>query len=166
MASPNFMALVKGRDVDGLRGSFVPAASVPPILITAATTLTAAAHAGRTMAFNVAAGVTVTLPPAKGTGAVYRFVVLTTVTSSNDVIQVGNTTDIMQGTINQTVAAATDLGGYGTAADSDTITLNGSTKGGIKGDWIELTDIAAGLYLVAGSVSTTGTAATPFSAAV
>ena len=38
------------------------------INIAAATTLTAGTHAGRLMRFNVAAGVTVTLPAATGTG--------------------------------------------------------------------------------------------------
>lgn len=58
------------------------------------------------------------------------------------------------------------VNGWETAADSDTITLNGTTTGGIKGDMIVLTDCAADLWSVQMFGSSTGTEATPFSAAV
>ena len=52
-------------------------------------------------------------------------------------------------------------------ADEGTITLNGTTTGGVnKGDWIELEDIASGVWGVAGTITGSGTEATPFSAAV
>jgi hypothetical protein len=44
--------------------------------------------------------------------------------------------------------------------------MDGSTKGGIKGDIIELEDIAADTWSVRVMGSATGTEATPFSAAV
>jgi hypothetical protein len=54
-----------------------------------------------------------------------------------------------------------------TAADSDTITLNGTTTGGLSvGDYIELIDIATNKWLVLGFTTTSSTEATPFSAAV
>jgi hypothetical protein len=55
---------------------------------------------------------------------------------------------------------------FETAADSDTITANGSTKGGIKGESIELIDMASNTWWVRVMGSATGTEATPFSAAV
>ena len=50
-----------------------------------------------------------------------------------------------------------------TAAPSTTITLNGSTKGGLAGDFIDLEDVAANQWSVRGLTAITGTAATPFS---
>jgi hypothetical protein len=55
---------------------------------------------------------------------------------------------------------------FETAATSDTITLNGTTTGGIKGDRVEIEDIATNLYYVRVVGSATGTEATPFSATV
>lgn len=134
--------------------------------LTAATlTVTANEHAGRVITVNRAAGSTVTLPAATGSGNRYEFIVGTTVTSNNLVIQVvGN--DIMTGLATFAADGGDTLVGFETAADSDTITMNGSTKGGIKGDRIELIDIAADTWFVRVVGSATGTEATPFSAAV
>lgn len=134
--------------------------------IAAALTLTEADHAGRTGRFNIAAGVTVTLPRATGSGAKYRFVVQVTVTSVNDVIKVANTDDSMVGTIYMSQDSADTNVTFDIAADDDTITMNGSTKGGIKGDIIEIEDVATGLFFVLAHLKGTGTEATPMSAAV
>ena len=55
---------------------------------------------------------------------------------------------------------------FETTSTSDTITMNGSTKGGIVGDLIELIDADSGFWQVRVIGSATGTEATPFSAAV
>ena len=44
--------------------------------------------------------------------------------------------------------------------------MDGSEKGGIKGDHWEIVDIASGLFHVRGFITQSGTEATPFSAAV
>ncbi|MDE4621732.1 hypothetical protein [Sinorhizobium meliloti] len=138
-----------------------------PISATAATlALTLATHASTTVVANRAAGITMTLPAATGTGAKYKVVVGTTVTSNNLIIQVANATDVMTGAASLAQDAADTGVTFETAADSDTITMNGSTKGGIKGDIIELEDIASGLWSVCIAGTGTGTEATPFSAAV
>ncbi|QRY69178.1 hypothetical protein JVX98_13235 [Ensifer sp. PDNC004] len=141
--------------------------SLQPINVTAATlAVTRKTHAGATIVASRAAGITMTLPAATGTGAKFKVVVNTTITSNNLIIQVANGTDVMTGT----ALVAQDAGDtsviFETAADSDTITMNGSTKGGIKGDIIELEDVASGLWSVSVSASGTGTEVTPFSAAV
>lgn len=136
-----------------------------PISITANVTLTQKDHAGRALVFNSADGDTVTLPAATGTGDIYIFVIGTTVTSNNDIIQVANATDIIQGVI----VMATDTGGITVPAGSadDTITMNGTTKGGVIGGLIVLQDAASGLWaILAGQLPTSGAEATPFSAAV
>lgn len=138
-----------------------------PINVTAATTLDRNVHAnGPIIKFNDADGATLTLPAASGTGDRYRFLVAVTVTSNSDIIQVANATDVMTGVILTCQDSADTVVGWETASTSDTITLNGTTTGGIKGDYIELEDVASGLWRVLGHTSATGTEATPFSAAV
>lgn len=131
-------------------------------------TLTAAAHAGKTIALNTATGSVVTLPAATGSGAVYRFLVTALATSNSHIVKVADANHTMKGTI-ELVDADTPgtVTGFVTASDSDTITLNRSTTGSVTvGEWIELTDIAANTFAVRGVLSNTGSGATPFSAAV
>lgn len=134
---------------------------------TAATlTVTASSHAGRTVLLDRAAGQAVTLPAAAGTGNSYRFFVATTITSNSTTIKVADATDIMAGAAivaNDSDASASI---FETAADSDTITFDGSTTGGIKGATVELQDVAANLWSVRIVGAATGTEATPFSATV
>ena len=136
------------------------------VSVTADVTLTSASHAGRTMVLDVASGATVTLPAATGTGNVYKFFVKTTVTSNDYIIQVASADDTMAGVA--VVANDSDASAsiFETAATSDTITLDGSTTGGILGGQIELQDVASGVFSVAIRQAATGTEATPFSAAV
>ncbi len=70
----------------------------------------------------------------------------------------------MQGAIGM----STDAAGVTipTASTSDTITLNGSTTGGVKGSHVELQDVASGVWRVSGFLVSTGAEATPFSANV
>lgn len=135
-----------------------------PISLTASATL-GPTHANTVLMLNAAAGMTLTLPAATGSGYRYTMVVGTTVTSNSVVIQVtGN--DTMTGVAMSAADGGNTVNGWETAADSDTITLDGSTTGGIKGDRIELIDCAADLWSVVINSSSTGTEATPFSAAV
>ena len=134
------------------------------IAVTAATTLDADAYAGRTINLNSTTGRTLTLPAATGSGATFTIFVGATVSSGSHVIQVANATDVIQGVL----GVATDAAGVNipTAAASDTITMNGSTTGGVRGSMVELQDVASGIWSVRGALVSTGTEATPFSAAV
>jgi hypothetical protein len=138
-----------------------------PINITSATfTLTKEAHSGTTLTVNRAAGSTLTLPASAGDGSEFDIFVGTTITSNNLVVQVANSSDIMSGTaLNAQDAGDTEII-FETAATDDTITLNGSTKGGIKGDRIKLRDVSLNVWAVSVIGSATGTEVTPFSAAV
>jgi hypothetical protein len=135
-----------------------------PITVTASLTLDEDTHGGAWVNLNAAAGLTVTLPASAGKGTIYKLFVMTTVTSNNYVVQVANATDIMQGGI----AMSTDISGTNllTAATTDTITMNGSTTGGLKGTWLTFEDASPGIWVLSGFVVTTGTEASPFSAAV
>lgn len=133
---------------------------------TAATlTVTEADHDSKVVTLNRAAGIAVTLPAASGSGTKLQFIVGTTVTSNSTTIKVVGD-DTMTGLALLAQDAADTAVAFETAADSDTITLNGSTTGGIKGDCIELIDVAADLWWVRVVGSATGTEATPFSATV
>jgi hypothetical protein len=137
-----------------------------PFNHTASATLNRNTHSEVVNTINAAAGLTLTLPAASGSGDTYLFYVGTTVTSNDVIIRVANASDTMSGLAMLAQDAADTAVVFETAASSDTITLNGSTKGGIVGDSITLTDVAANKWSVMVSGSATGTEATPFSAAV
>ena len=136
-----------------------------PIPLTASQTLTRS-HAGTELVINAAAGLTITLPAATGTGDEYTFIVGTTVTSNSAIIRVANATDVMTGVAVQAADGGSTSNAWETATDSDTITLNGSTTGGIRGDKIVLRDYAAGFWQVELTGAATGTESSPFSATV
>ena len=149
-----------------LTGSFLPA--IHTFVATDAVTITE--HAGRTLLLGEVGGnaaLTLTLPAATGTGAVYKFIVSVTNTS-NYKIQVADATDTIDGIMLYLDEDGTAITGFPTVAASDTITLNGGTTGGIIGDYLELIDIATNQYHVRGvmRVPAGSNPATPFSAAV
>lgn len=132
--------------------------------------ITVAAHNGKTLLLDTAAGSTVTLPAATGSGAKFRFLVTVIATTNSHKVQVANSTDVMIGMI-QTISddAGNPVKGYtaDATAGADTITLNRTTTGStVKGEWIEVEDVASGIWAVRGTTASTGTEATPFTAAV
>jgi len=165
MSNPAFYSLVNdGRLTGNVIGAVL---ATGPVAVTGATlTVTSEVHAGRTIVISAAAGCAVTLPAATGTGSVYRFVIGTTITSNSTTIKVNNATDVMAGrafVISDNSAAVL---GYATTSTSDTITLNGTTLGGLVVDHIEIIDAITGTYAVRVFTAATGTEATPFSATV
>jgi hypothetical protein len=138
-----------------------------PVAITAATlTLNQNTHADVSVVVNRAAGSVLTLPAAYGSGCKYSILVGTTITSNNLIIQVANGSDVMTGNALSAQDAGDTALAFETAVDTDTITMNGTTKGGVKGDRIELEDVGPNLWAVNIFGSATGTEVTPFSAAV
>ena len=165
MSNKSFYSLVnEGVLLGDMNGSVL---STPPVSVTGATlTCTKDVHAGRTTVISAVAGCAVTLPAATGTGSVYRFIIGSTITSNSTTIKVANATDVMTGrafVVSDNTAAVL---GFATAAASDTITLNGTTLGGIVGDHIEIIDAITGTFAVRVFTAATGTEATPFSATV
>ena len=133
--------------------------------VTASTlTVDEATHEGKIITLNRAAGIAVTLPAATGSGGIYRFVIGTTFTSSATIKVTGD--DVMTGTAVYLADAGDTTVGFETAADTDTITFNGTTTGGYKGTLVELVDIAADTWYVRVLGSATSSEATPFSATV
>lgn len=132
-----------------------------------ALTLTQDVHQDKIITMShTAAASTVTLPAATGTGDKFTFIV-GAVNTNNHVIQVANSTDVMEGMALIAQDSANSIVAFESASTSDTITLNGTTTGGAAiGDRVEVIDMASGKYHVLAHLTGTGTEATPFSAAV
>ena len=139
------------------------------VTLTATDAITVAEHAGRILLMGEVGGdaaATFTLPAATGSGAEFQFIV-SVVNTSNYIIKVADATDTIDGSVILHQDSANTVASFNTAADSDTITLNGSTQGGVSiGDEITLIDIASNQYMVKGVLTGSGTEATPFSASV
>ena len=97
-----------------------------------------------------------------------KFTIINSITNTGDlVVQVANATDVMTGMATIVDTDSSDnMEGFMTASTSDTITLNGSTTGGVTHARIECTVLASGKYAVEVFTGGTGNLATPFSAAV
>lgn len=137
--------------------------SIKPTNITATTySLTEWEHSGKVVTLDLAAGQAGTLPAATGSGAKFTLFVATTYTGSATV-KVANASDTMAGSA---IIDGTTSTMFQTAATSDTITMNGSTTGGLLGTQIVLEDVAANVWKVSMLGNGSGTEATPFSATV
>lgn len=125
--------------------------------ITAETTLTYADHVGRIMEINDADGA-ITLPTITSDtiGATYTFFVGTDCTDC-DILTDG--TDKFVGSL---AVAGTATKAFAPAAANDVISMNGTTTGGDRGSYVQITAIALLEYMVQGTLVGSGTAATPF----
>lgn len=141
--------------------------SQTPVVLTATGAITMAAHEGRPLLMGASgAALTFTLPAATGLGSRYLFAV-SVVNTSNYLIKVPTGSQVMKGTIlgASTTDSATDAARtWASGTTDDTITLNGTTTGGVKvGDWIEFIDMSATFWFVRGFVTQSGSEATMFS---
>jgi hypothetical protein len=134
------------------------------VVDTTATTLsvTATQNAGKVLTISTTAAIAISLPPATGTGDSYKFVIEVAATATSSTIKAAGS-DVMQGVAWALTTASANVIGYPTTATSNTISLNGTTLGGVVGDFIELTDIKTGIWSVKIFDQPTGSTATPFS---
>jgi len=148
-----------------------------------ATSLTVASHAGRIVHNNAAGAVTYTLPAINANsdsavagpgadpnnlsniGATFEIFASITKTGSL-IVQVANANDVMVGGAKFIDDTSDNMVGFETASTSDTITLNGSTTGGVTFSKITCTAISSTQWKVDVESGCTGSPATPFSAAV
>jgi hypothetical protein len=157
--------------VQSLAG-FISAGSNSVVSLTADTTLTVAAHAGKILLTNDADGIftlpsIVTTTPSDPTdpnqlnnlGATFTFVV---VTAATDMDIVTDGTDKFLGMVYTGITTAATGKTWVSAATNDVITQNGTTKGGVAGSYIRVTAIASAQYFVEGMLLGSGTIVTPF----
>ncbi len=105
-------------------------------------------------------GSTITVPSATGSGNVFTIIIGETITSNTATITAPGGTSYHGGT---SIRSAADNTASSFEATGNTITLDGTTTGGGRGDKFVIIDIAAGLYSVQGLQNGSGTLATPFS---
>jgi hypothetical protein len=147
-----------------LTGAQIAGAAPGVVAATAATlTVTQAAHAGRIVTLDRAAGITCTMPAATGTGSKYTFIVVTTISSNAHVFNRAGS-DTFAGYCLADDGDGEPANGFSTVA-ATAVTLGGTSNatGGLKGDKVEFTDVASGLWHVAVNGTQGGTEATPFS---
>jgi hypothetical protein len=150
---------------------FISAGNANVVSLTADTSLTVDAHAGKVLTCNDADG-KFTLPSIVATapgrdddpnqlnnlGATFIFVIETAATDLD--IKTDGTDKFVGGLYlgKSDAAGKTFISG----SSNDVITLNGSTKGGIAGSIIKVTAIGSAKYAVEGIVLASGTVVTPF----
>lgn len=172
MAQSTFQGAVKS-----LSG-FISAGPNVVVNVTASTSLTVAAHAGKLIRVNGAA-ITLTLPTIVTTasaasagpdvdpntlnnqGAIFTFFIQTL--SSALVIQ-GAAADLFYGQLHTSItAAATGSDWFPNQSSNYIITLNGTTGGGIVGSYLTCQVVSANAWLVQGQLKGSGVLVTPFS---
>jgi len=150
---------------------FISAGVNSSVSLTADTTLTVDAHAGKILTCNDADGkftlpsIVVTTPSdptdpnqANNVGATFTFFVETAATDM-DILTDG--TDKFVGGVYTGVDDATGKT-FISAASNDVITMNGTTKGGLVGSIVKCTAMASAKYAVEGIILGSGTLVTPF----
>ncbi len=136
---------------------FTAVGSTAVVEITAETTLTYADHVGRIIEINDADGA-VTLPTitTDTIGAKYTFFIGT------DATDLDIKTDGTDKFLGSLAVAGTTTKAFAPGATNDVISMNGTTKGGDKGSYVEITALADDEYLVQGVLVGSGTVVTPF----
>lgn len=109
-------------------------------------------------------GIVLTLPTAQA-GIWFEFMVGVTITSNSYKIITGAGTELMVGSVincDTDTSDAVAIWKSLVATSNISVNLNGSTKGGIKGDIIRVTCLNSTTWQVTGITNGTGTVATPF----
>ncbi len=132
------------------------------VVATATLAVTQVLHESRIILLSASGGFTSTLPASTGGGSVYRFIV-GVVSTPGYLISTASGSDVYKGVISVQIGAATTEKDW-VSTTGVTITLNGTTKGGVAvGNGLMVVDVAAGVWLVSGCFVGSGTLATPFS---
>lgn len=136
--------------------------------VTASTLAPTVAQSGTTFVLDRAAGQAITLPSidAGEVGTMFDFLVKTTITTNTTTIKVPSSAETMTGSAVVQSDSSNAVIAYKAGSTSDTVTLDGSTKGGIAGDIIRLKAVSTTLWEVLAITSATGAEASPFSATV
>jgi hypothetical protein len=124
-------------------------------------------ESGSVCLFDRAAGIIYTLPAACAVGTYFDFVTAVTITGGAAKIITGAGTELMVGAIlncdtdsSDAVAIWKSLVATGNVA----VSMNGTTTGGIIGDWIRVVKVTSTKWQVTGTTLGTSTVATPFAA--
>lgn len=149
---------IGGKTVDDA-GKLVTVAAATTTL-----TLTQALHSGKILLLASTAGLAITPPAATGSGATYEFFVAATISGGSVTIdaKAGNGSDTFAGRAYQLLVGTGETV-YACASNSNLITLNGTTTGGVIGDLVKLVDMGLHQWYVFVDSTASGSVVTPFS---
>lgn len=121
-----------------------------------------AKDAGALVLLDQADGSVITLPTPVA-GMTFTFGVSVSVTSNSHIITVADTsTQFLAGAITMVIdTSATSEGQLLNGTTHVTLTMNGTTTGGLKGTYLVFTAISSTVWFVSGIVGGSGTLATP-----
>jgi hypothetical protein len=138
---------------------------LPPVACGATCTL-GAANQGTVTLLNQAAGSTVTLPAATGTGNTYKLMISVTTTSAAEKVLTSPTTDAIIGTaIGENAGTAKVFVGNASTYHSIQMPFSGSQpSGGFIGDSMTCTDVASATWMCNINYQGGATPTTPYSA--
>lgn len=137
----------------------------PVVANSGATVSLTASQSGSAVLFDRAAGIVYTLPT-NTPGAYFDFYVTVTITSNAAKVITATGTELLVGTLINTDTDSSDAVASWkslVAANNIAVSMNGSTTGGIKGDWFRFTCLNGTTWNVSGFTLGTGVVATPFS---
>jgi len=121
-----------------------------------------AEESGGVFLWDAASGVSYTLP-APVVGMKFKFYATVSVTSNAHIIVTDAATTFLGGAIQQVIAAnAVSEGQVGDDASDVTISMNGTTTGGLEGTMIDVVCTSATTWVASGMVVSSGTLSTPF----
>ncbi len=142
--------------------SFVPLTAGGVLSITAALTLSRIAHNQKTLILNNTTGFAVTLPAATGLGTRFRIIVGTTIASGTMTIVTAGSDNLVGYSIAATDDATTTNHFYAAGSSKTTFSMDGTTRGGVIGDTIEIVDVLSAKWAVSAIVTGSGSEATNF----
>ena len=153
---------------DLLGKDYVPLLRAPDNRVVTVTTtnvtLTRADYDGKHISLNRAAGITVTLPAAAeaSVGTKFDFYIPTSLSGTTK-IKCANASDTIMGRVQVDASLASNAPvSFSAGSTADTISLNGTTTGGKKGDHFTLFVLASNQWAAYGEIQSTGASATPF----
>lgn len=146
-------------------GTILINGNVKPIVSGSGATVTLTKNqSGSTVLFDRAAGIVFTLP-ANTPGMYFDFFVSVTITGGAAKVITAAGTELLVGTIINTDTDSSDAVASWkslVATSNIAVSMNGSTTGGIKGDWLRFTCLNSTTWNVQGLTLGTGVVATPF----
>jgi hypothetical protein len=146
-------------------GTILVGGQVQPIITGSGATVTLTKNqSGSAVLFDRAAGIVFTLP-ANTPGMVFDFFVTVTITGGAAKVITAVGTELLVGTIINTDTDSSDAVASWkslVAASNIAVSMNGTTTGGIKGDWFRFTCLNTTTWNVSGFTLGTSTVATPF----
>lgn len=135
---------------------------VPVISGSGATVALTAAQSGSICLFDRAAGIAYTLP-APSVGLCFTFITTVTRTSNAESIATDVAGTKLLGNVLNTIDTGTsNIACFGNGTSHVTLSMNGTTTGGILGSQLLFTCVSATIWNVTGIINGSGSIATPF----